>query len=71
MKEHMRFAEPIGMSCKNELADPFGQGTAQMPWDDKSDSVENAVARVDVFWNSSIRWGLSSIAFMIEISLLS
>ena len=35
---------------RNELGDPFGAGTAVMPWDDGSNSVENAVARVDVFF---------------------
>ena len=50
MKEHMRFAGAYWHVMRNELADPFGQGTAQMPWDDKSDSVENAVARVDAFF---------------------
>ena len=50
MKEHMRFAGAYWHVMRNELADPFGQGTAQMPWDDKSDSVENAVARVDVLF---------------------
>ena len=35
---------------RNELADPFGGGTAQMPWDDRSDSTDNALKRVDVFF---------------------
>ena len=50
MKDHLRFAAPYWHVMRNELADPFGGGTAQMPWDDGSNSVENAVARVDVFF---------------------
>jgi xylose isomerase len=35
---------------RNALADPFGEGTALMPWDNGSNSTENAVNRVDVFF---------------------
>ena len=48
MKEHLRFAAPYWHVMRNVLADPFGGGTAQMPWDDGSDSVENALARKDI-----------------------
>lgn len=50
MKEHLRFAAPYWHVMRNELADPFGGGTAQMPWDDGSTSTENALKRVDVFF---------------------
>ncbi|MEM0965895.1 MAG: xylose isomerase [Verrucomicrobiota bacterium] len=50
MREHLRFAAPYWHVMRNELGDPFGAGTAQMPWDDRSDSVENALNRVDVFF---------------------
>ncbi|MGB1129739.1 MAG: xylose isomerase [Haloferula sp.] len=50
MKEHLRFAAPYWHVMRNELGDPFGGGTALMPWDDGSDSTENAVKRVDVFF---------------------
>lgn len=50
MREHLRFGCAYWHTMRNPLADPFGVGTAQMPWDDGSDSVENAVARVDVFF---------------------
>ena len=50
MKDHLRFAAPYWHVMRNELADPFGGGTAQMPWDDGSDSTENALSRVDVFF---------------------
>ena len=50
MAEHLRFAAPYWHVMRNELADPFGGGTAQMPWDDGSNSTENALKRVDVFF---------------------
>lgn len=50
MREHLRFAAPYWHVMRNVLADPFGGGTALMPWDDGSDSVENALRRVDVFF---------------------
>ena len=50
MKDHLRFAAPYWHVMRNVLSDPFGGGTAQMPWDDGSDSVENALNRVDVFF---------------------
>ncbi|MBK1833099.1 xylose isomerase [Roseibacillus ishigakijimensis] len=50
MREHLRFAAPYWHVMRNELSDPFGAGTALMPWDDRSDSLENALARVPVFF---------------------
>ncbi|MFC4993849.1 xylose isomerase [Rubritalea tangerina] len=50
MREHLRFAAPYWHVMRNELSDPFGSGTALMPWDDKSDSLENALKRVPVFF---------------------
>ncbi|MEM6601971.1 MAG: xylose isomerase [Verrucomicrobiota bacterium] len=51
MKDHLRFAAAYWHCMRNALADPFGAGTAQMPWDDGSDSTENAIKRADVFFN--------------------
>ncbi len=50
MREHLRFAAAYWHCMRNPLADPFGAGTAITPWDDGSDSVENALRRVDVFF---------------------
>ena len=50
MRDHLRFASCYWHTMRNVLADPFGVGTARMPWDDGSDSVENAVRRVGVFF---------------------
>ena len=50
MKEHLRFAAPYWHVMRNSLSDPFGEGTALMPWDDGSNSIENALDRIDVFF---------------------
>lgn len=46
MKEHFRFSVVYWHTFVNPLSDPFGAGTAQRPWDDGSNSVENAQKRV-------------------------
>lgn len=58
MKEHLRFAAPYWHVMRNTLGDPFGAGTALMPWDDGSDSVENALKRVDVFFEFLEKMGM-------------
>ena len=46
MKEHLRFSVVYWHSFRNPLSDPFGAGTALRPWDDGSDSIQNAQNRV-------------------------
>lgn len=46
MKDHLRFACAYWHTMRNGLSDPFGGATAQRPWDDGSDSVDNARRRV-------------------------
>ncbi|MDB6076865.1 MAG: xylose isomerase [Akkermansiaceae bacterium] len=50
MREHLRFAAAYWHVMRNSLSDPFGGGTALTPWDDLSDSVDNAKKRADVFF---------------------
>ncbi|WP_035601129.1 xylose isomerase [Haloferula sp. BvORR071] len=50
MREHFRFGAAYWHVMRNELADPFGPGTAVTPWDDHSNSVDNAKKRADVFF---------------------
>lgn len=50
MRDHMRFGAPYWHVMRNELGDPFGAGTAVMPWDDQTDSLQNALNRVPVFF---------------------
>ena len=50
MRDHMRFGAAYWHVMRNSLSDPFGGGTAVTPWDDLSDSVDNAKKRADVFF---------------------
>ncbi|HEY0457005.1 MAG TPA: xylose isomerase [Verrucomicrobiae bacterium] len=45
MQEHLRFSVVYWHTFRNRLSDPFGVGTAIRPWDDGSDSVQNAENR--------------------------
>jgi xylose isomerase len=46
MRDHLRFSVVYWHTFRNRLSDPFGMGTALRPWDDGSESVENAQNRV-------------------------
>ncbi len=63
MKDHLRFAAAYWHVMRNPLGDPFGPGTAQMPWDDGSNSVENAIKRVDVFFEFLEKTGIDYYCF--------
>ncbi|MFK8111482.1 MAG: xylose isomerase [Rubripirellula sp.] len=45
MKEHLRFSIVYWHTFRGMGADPFGPGTAVRPWDDGTESVENAQNR--------------------------
>ncbi len=46
MKDHLRFSVVYWHTFRGTGADPFGPGTMLRPWDDGSESVENAINRV-------------------------
>jgi len=48
MREHLRFSVAYWHAFRNGGADQFGGPTRQMPWDDGSQSVENAQNRARV-----------------------
>ncbi len=48
MAEHLRFSVAYWHTFRNGCADPFGQPTRLMPWDDGTPSIENAQNRVRV-----------------------
>ncbi len=48
MTDWLRFSVCYWHTFRGTGSDPFGPGTLQRPWDDGSDSVENAVKRVHV-----------------------
>jgi len=63
MKEHMRFSVAYWHTFRGTGADPFGAGTMVRPWDDGSESVENALARVDVAFELIEKLGAPYYAF--------
>jgi xylose isomerase len=63
MSEHMRFAAAYWHVMRNGLSDPFGGPTALMPWDDQSDSVDNALKRADVFFEFLDKIGIDYYCF--------
>ncbi len=63
MRDHLRFAGAYWHVMRNTLADPFGGGTALMPWDDGSDSVANAQKRVRVFFEFLEKTGIDFYCF--------
>jgi len=48
LKDLMRFSVCYWHTFRGTGSDPFGAATLQRPWDDGSESVENAIKRVDV-----------------------
>ncbi len=63
MREHLRFSAAYWHTMRNPLTDPFGQGTALMPWDDGSESVKNASNRVRVFFEFLEKCGIDYYCF--------
>lgn len=63
MREHLRFGAAYWHVMRNVLSDPFGGGTALMPWDDASDSVDNALKRADVFFEFLEKIGIDYYCF--------
>jgi xylose isomerase len=59
MRDHLRLAASYWHVMRNPLADPFGGGTALMPWDDGSNSVANSQKRVRVFFEFLEKFALS------------
>lgn len=63
MRDHFRFSVVYWHTFRGSGADPFGPGTAIRPWDDGSDSVENAVNRVKVAFEFIEKLGAPYYAF--------
>ncbi|MCB1231704.1 MAG: xylose isomerase [Verrucomicrobiae bacterium] len=63
MKDHFRFACAYWHTMRNGLADPFGGPTAQRPWDDGSNSVENAQRRVWAMFEFMQKCGIGYYCF--------
>ena len=63
MREHLRFSVAYWHTMRGAGADPFGVGTAIRPWEDASDSVENALNRARVAFEFMEKLGVDFYCF--------
>jgi len=63
MRDHLRFSVVYWHTFRNRLSDPFGVGTAIRPWDDGTESVENAQNRARVAFEFIEKLGAPFYAF--------
>ena len=63
MKDHLRFSVVYWHTFRGNGSDPFGMPTLNRPWDDGSDSVDNAVNRVRVAFEFMEKLGAPYYAF--------
>ena len=63
MRDHLRFSVVYWHTFRANGSDPFGAPTLHRPWDDGSDSVENAVKRVGVAFEFMEKLGAPFYAF--------
>ena len=63
MREHLRFSVAYWHTFRGTGSDQFGAATRQMPWDDGSDSVENAQNRARAAFEFMSKLGVGYYAF--------
>src|SRR5436190_16840488 len=63
MAEHLRFAVVYWHTFRGTGSDPFGAATMQRPWEDGTDSVENAIRRARVAFEFMEKLGSPFYAF--------
>lgn len=63
MRDHLRFSVVYWHTFRGTGSDPFGAATMQRPWDDGSESVENAIRRVRVAFEFMEKLGAPFYAF--------
>lgn len=63
MKDHFRFSVVYWHTFRGTGADPFGPGTMLRPWEDGTDSVENAINRARVAFEFVEKLGAPFYAF--------
>ncbi|MEM6798200.1 MAG: xylose isomerase [Planctomycetota bacterium] len=63
MREHLRFSVVYWHTFRGVGADPFGAGTMHRPWDDGSESIENAQNRARVAFEFFEKLGAPFYAF--------
>ena len=63
MKDWLRFSACYWHTFRGKGLDPFGSPTINRPWDDESDSIENAVRRVDAAFEFFEKLGVEYYTF--------
>lgn len=63
MKDHLRFSVVYWHTMRGTGSDPFGSGTMLRPWDDGSESVDNACNRARVAFEIMEKLGAPYYAF--------
>ena len=63
MKEHFRFSVVYWHTMRGTGSDPFGANTMVRPWEDGTDSVENAKTRARVMFEFMEKLGAPFYAF--------
>ena len=63
MRDHFRFSVVYWHTFRSNGADPFGSPTLMRPWDDGSDSLDNAANRVRVAFEFMEKLGAPYFAF--------
>ncbi len=63
MRDHFRFSVVYWHTFRGNGVDPFGAPTMKRPWDDGSNSVENAINRVHVAFEFMEKLGCPYFAF--------
>ncbi|MGE0761628.1 MAG: xylose isomerase [Pirellulaceae bacterium] len=63
MRDHLRFSVVYWHTFRGTGSDPFGAATMHRPWDDGSESVENAIRRVRVAFEFMEKLGAPFYAF--------
>ena len=63
MRDHLRFSVVYWHTFRGTGSDPFGPGTMVRPWDDGSNSVDNAIKRVHVAFEFMEKLGAPYYAF--------
>ncbi|MCP5064578.1 MAG: xylose isomerase [Ignavibacteriae bacterium] len=63
MKEHFRFAVAYWHTFCGTGADPFGPGTKQFPWDEKSNATDAAIDKLDAAFEFVTKLGVPYYCF--------
>jgi len=63
MKDHLRFSVVYWHTFRGNGSDPFGSATMVRPWEDGSDSVDNAIRRAHVAFEFMEKLGAPYYAF--------